>query len=160
VIVLRIWDKCYRQGGAMRRGFGFIASLAAGITVASGADLTGRVTDPQEKFVVRAAVQLHHVNGPLVGEDRSGSRGEFQFANLEAGEYRLSAEAPGFAAVSRDVTVPPAGSASADLQFRELASQSQSVVITAKSLEPQIDLRNSEVFNRTLFTRDDQLLQQ
>ena len=33
-------------------------------------------------------------------------------------------------------------------------------MITAKSLEPEIDLRNAEVFNRTLFTRDDQIFQQ
>lgn len=36
----------------------------------------------------------------------------------------------------------------------------QSIVITAKPIEPTIDLRNSEVFDRTLFTRDDQVLQQ
>ena len=33
-------------------------------------------------------------------------------------------------------------------------------MITAKSLEPEIDMRNDEVFNRTLFTRDDQIFQQ
>ena len=33
-------------------------------------------------------------------------------------------------------------------------------MITAKTLEPGIDMRNAEVFNRTLFTRDDQVLQQ
>ena len=36
----------------------------------------------------------------------------------------------------------------------------QSIVITAKPIEPEIDLRNSEVFHRTLFTRDDQALYQ
>jgi outer membrane receptor protein involved in Fe transport len=46
------------------------------------------------------------------------------------------------------------------LQFRQLAGQQQSVVMTVKSLEPEIDLRNAEVFNRTLFTRDDQIFQQ
>ena len=47
-----------------------------------------------------------------------------------------------------------------DLQFERVATQKQSVVISARSLEPEIDLRNAEVFNRTLFTRDDQVLQQ
>ena len=47
-----------------------------------------------------------------------------------------------------------------DVQFEQIESLSESVVITAKSIEPAIDLRNSEVFNRTLFTRDDQMLQQ
>ena len=33
-------------------------------------------------------------------------------------------------------------------------------MIEAKTLDPALDLRNHEVFDRTLFTRDDQLLQQ
>jgi len=33
----------------------------------------------------------------------------------------------------------------------------QSIVITASPLEPSLDRRNAEVFNRTLFSRDDQL---
>src|SRR5260370_14418089 len=31
------------------------------------------------------------------------------------------------------------------------------IVITAKPVEPRIDRRNSEVFTRTLFSRDDQI---
>ncbi len=50
--------------------------------------------------------------------------------------------------------------AALDVQFTQVALQRQSIVITAKTLEPAIDLRNAEVFNRTLFTRDDQLFQQ
>jgi hypothetical protein len=47
-----------------------------------------------------------------------------------------------------------------DLQFEQLEARSDSIVITAKSIEPEIDLRNGEVFSRTLFTRDDQVFQQ
>ena len=36
----------------------------------------------------------------------------------------------------------------------------QRLVVTADTLEPSIDLRNSEVFNRALFSRDDQVFQQ
>jgi hypothetical protein len=42
----------------------------------------------------------------------------------------------------------------------EIASQHQSIVITATTLAPDVDLRNSETFNRTLLSRDDQVLQQ
>ncbi len=41
-----------------------------------------------------------------------------------------------------------------------IAGQHESVVISARSVEPTVDLRNSEVFDRTLFTRDDQIMQQ
>src|SRR5260370_8829310 len=33
----------------------------------------------------------------------------------------------------------------------------QSIVITASPVEPAIDRRNSEIFERTLFSRDDQI---
>ena len=34
----------------------------------------------------------------------------------------------------------------------------QSIVITATPVEPQLERRNAEVFRRTLFSRDDQML--
>ncbi|MEI9815325.1 MAG: TonB-dependent receptor plug domain-containing protein [Acidobacteriota bacterium] len=36
----------------------------------------------------------------------------------------------------------------------------EKVLVTATSIEPTVDLRNNEVFDRTLFTRDDQVFQQ
>jgi TonB-dependent Receptor Plug Domain len=63
-----------------------------------------------------------------------------------------------FGTVKQSVTITETGEF--DVQFREIATQHQSVVITARTSEPGVDLRNSEVFNRTLFTRDDQVLQQ
>jgi hypothetical protein len=41
----------------------------------------------------------------------------------------------------------PAVESSGDLQFRTISAQSQNLVITAKTLEPGVDLRNAEVFN-------------
>jgi hypothetical protein len=134
----------------------FIGFLACG----AGADLAGRLTDPQARAVAGAAMQLRRAGGPVVGEERSGGRGEYRFANLETGDYVLKAAAPGFTDVHRTVRVRGDGTTTFDIQFEQVAAQSESVVIVAKSLDPAIDLRNSEVFNRTLFTRDDQLLQQ
>ncbi len=131
------------------------------VTIASGETLvSGHVTDPQGKIVAGASVQLCLLNGSVVAETKSDSAGDFRFGNLTSAEYRLRAGARGFAPIVRDVKLGTEPITGADLQFRELSSQTQSLVITAKSLEPSIDLRNTEVFNRTLFTRDDQVLQQ
>lgn len=46
-----------------------------------------------------------------------------------------------------------------DSQGRPILAR-QTVTVSAKTLEPGIDLRNSEVYKSTLFTRDDQLFQQ
>jgi hypothetical protein len=44
--------------------------------------------------------------------------------------------------------------------FSPIPPVKTTIVITAKPDEPAIDRRDAEVFNRTLFTRDDQVLQQ
>ena len=120
--------------------------------------LEGTIEDPQGKVVVNAAVHMKKNGAEIVGASSDG-QGHYTFGHISPGDYTLSAEAPGFAPVTRPITIP-AQSGTLDLQFQQLSSQSQSIVITAKSLEPAIDMRNAEVFNRTLFTRDDQVFQQ
>jgi hypothetical protein len=130
---------------------------AGPLVLAQSLEVTGHVLDPQGRPVASASVHL------LIGSDdlaqtTTDSQGEFKFDWLLRGTYTLRADATAFVTVAQSVTV--AETHEFDLQFRELATQHQSVVITAKTLEPGVDLRNSEVFNRTLFTRDDQVLQQ
>jgi outer membrane receptor protein involved in Fe transport len=136
-----------------------LAASIPGVALAQ-AVVSGRVTDPQGKAVVEARVKLVLPNDSAVAETRPDDVGQYSFRNVAPGAYRLKASAPGFAVISKAVSVSVGQPAGADLQFEKLESQSQSVVITAKSIEPTIDLRNAEVFNRTLFTRDDQVLQQ
>jgi len=121
--------------------------------------ITGRVSDPQGKVVAGATVKLMLPGGSTVTESKTDGNGQFSITRVSTGEYRLMASAAGFAPITKDISLP-AAAGSFDLQFEKVESQSQSVVITAKTIEPAIDLRNSEVFNRTLFTRDDQMFQQ
>jgi hypothetical protein len=122
--------------------------------------ISGRITDPQGKIVAGATVRLRRADDAPAGDTRSDKAGEFRFEQMPPGEYLLRADAPGFSPVMRKVGIPAELGAGFDLQFRDLAAQTQSLVITAKALEPEIDMRNAEVFNRTLFTRDDQALMQ
>jgi len=119
-----------------------------------GTVVRGSVWDPQGKPVAGATVRL--VPG---AESRTGEAGEYRFEDVAPGEYQLRAEAPGFEPVSRGLAVAEQPVA-ADLRFAQLAARRQTIVITAKTLEPEMDLRNAEVFNRTLFTRDDQVFTQ
>lgn len=122
-------------------------------------ELSGGVTDPLGKAVAGANV---HLDKKRVETARTKSNGEgrLAFHDILPGDYTLRAEAHGFADISRDVRLPTGQTEGAGLQFGRIADQQQSIVTTAKSLEPAIDLRNTEVFNRTLFTRDNQVLQQ
>src|SRR5262245_10760083 len=141
-----------------RRG---ILSLAAALIICRAADtgVSGLLLDPQGAAVAGAAVRLTRSGSPA-GETRTDGQGQFRFNAIAPGEYDLAAEAPGLARVTRSVTIREGRTEFADLRFSELAARNQNVVITAKPVEPSIDLRNAEVFNRTLFTRDDQVLQQ
>src|SRR3954447_23056794 len=118
-------------------------------------ELSGGVTDPQGRTVASAIVHLER-NRLEAARSKSNAEGRFTFHDIVPGNYTLRAEAHGFADISREVSLPTGQTEGADLQLGRIVDQQQSVVITAKSLEPAIDLRNAEVFNRTLFTRDDQ----
>ena len=130
------------------------------LSVCAHADsgLFGRVLDPQGNLVPAAAVRLERATGPVY-RGVSDAEGRYQFGSVRDGDYSLIVQAPGFAPVTEKLTL--AGQlALHDIQLGQLVSQHESVVITAHSLEPQIDRRDAEVFNRALFTRDDQVFQQ
>jgi hypothetical protein len=133
--------------------------LAPTLVFCHGVELSGDITDPQGKSVAGAVIHLLR-GAAEITRTKSNGNGRFTLSNVVPGTYTLRAEAHGFADISRDVIVRPEQKEETDLQFGRVADQRQTIVITAKSLEPAIDLRNFEVFNRTLFTRDDQVLQQ
>src|SRR5206468_3552342 len=73
-----------------------------------------------------------------------------------SGHYEISVRTAGF----QTAQVAAEGEGRVDIQFTQIETKSQSVSVEATTLEPTIDLRNAEVFNRTLFSRDDQVFQQ
>jgi hypothetical protein len=137
-----------------------LALVGASTSARAETRVSGALTDPQGKAVPAATIRLFHRSGALVTETRTDDTGRFAFANIAPGNYRINAAALGFNTISKDVVLIADQHAIAELQFGTVEGQSQSVVITAKVLEPALDLRNSEVFNRTLFSRDDQVFQQ
>lgn len=122
--------------------------------------IIGRVSDPQGKAVPGARIRLQAENASTWKEIRANNQGQYQFESLAPGKYVVSAGSIGLATVNRAVAVLSGEAAIVDLAFTELEKRNQSVVITSSTLEPSIDMRNAEVFNRTLFTRDDHVLEQ
>ena len=136
------------------------ALLAAGSGIVLGQTaVTGNIADPQGRAVIGARVKITRTNGSPIAEVQTDSFGQFLFRGIQAGEYQFTASAAGFVPVTKVVLLPQAEGGT-DLRFEKLAAQSESIVISAKTIEPAIDMRNAEVFNRTLFTRDDQVFQQ
>jgi hypothetical protein len=128
-------------------------------SLAQSAELQGTITDPDSKVIAGALVHVQKANAEI-SRQQSDPQGRFDFGGLTPGDYTLRVEVHGFAPVDRVISVDAGKLNTTDIQMGHLADQQQSIVITARTLEPAIDLRNSEVFTHTLFTRDDQVLQQ
>jgi hypothetical protein len=124
----------------------------------AGTDLTGRVLDPQGRTVAGATVRVQTAASPV--SIATNEHGEYKIPSVTPGPNRVTVEAPGFLATTEDVVVEERGIQRVDVTLSGLVGQHQSVVITGKTVEAAVDLRNAEVFNRTLFTRDDQVMQQ
>jgi hypothetical protein len=110
--------------------------------------------------VPNADVRLSGRSGGIRRETRTDDEGRFAIDRLVAGDYNLTAESLGFHPVSSSVGLGAGETVRTELRFSQVAGQSVSMVISARALEPSVDMRNAEVFNKTLFTRDDQMLQQ
>jgi TonB dependent receptor/Carboxypeptidase regulatory-like domain/TonB-dependent Receptor Plug Domain len=134
--------------------------LSPGSAAANDAGLTGQVIDPQGKAVPDAIVRLLSEERIAVQQTKTDAQGQFQFVSVPQGEYHLTVDAADFNTIARDISVKTGEPISETIQFSEIRSQSQSVLITSNVLEPGVDLRNAEVFDRTLFTRDDQVFKQ
>jgi outer membrane receptor protein involved in Fe transport len=134
--------------------------LAAVLPAFAETGVAGRVLDPAGEVVPAAAVELRLASsGAVVASTTSDGQGRYGFA-APPGAYNLAIQAPGFAPAVRKADIAGDRITSLDLRFEKIAAQTSNIVITAQTTEPALDLRNAEVFNRTLFTRDDQVFQQ
>jgi outer membrane receptor protein involved in Fe transport len=147
---------------ALALSLALLASASVGNRAADRASsrLEGRVTDPQGKAVPNADVRLSGHFGGVQREVTTDDEGHFAVDRLVAGQYNLTAESLGFHPAVTTVDLDVDETVRVELHFSQVAGQSVSMVISDRTLEPAIDMRNAEVFNKTLFTRDDQMLQQ
>lgn len=120
--------------------------------------VSGKVVDPQGRPVPGASIRLETVAGYRLTATADGE-GRYQFSAIADGIYQLKAEAPGLTSISQRLSL--AGqTAEQVITLSQFSERRQSIVISGRTVEPEVDLRNAETFDRTLFTRDDQVLQQ
>jgi hypothetical protein len=136
----------------------FLAFVLLAPAVLAAGSLSGRVLDLQGNVIPGATVRVETVSGfrAAATADREG---RYLLPSLPEATYRIAGEAPGLTSPEQSFTLG-AQPLVRDITLSQFATQRESVVIRATAVEPQIDLRNAEVLNRTLFTRDDQILQQ
>jgi len=102
--------------------------LGAGACTA--ASLSGTVTDPQGRAVAGASITLLRRADSSRRQAVTDTDGGFAFATIDPGEYRVTAESTGFPIVTQTLAVAD-GENTANLQFRAVASQNESVTVSA-----------------------------
>jgi hypothetical protein len=95
--------------------------------------ITGKVTDPQNVVVAGALSKLVNAAGTVISEQRSDAQGKFDFQRVEAGQYQITAEGPGFVKVIVDVSVTAGQTSEVTLQFTQVVSVQQSITVVASS---------------------------
>jgi hypothetical protein len=102
-----------------------------GVQAAGATELAGDLTDPQGRLIPDVTIRLQRRADSTRRETKSDAQGRFSFTNLDGGEYHLTAEAPGFAVLTRTIGVQADGQQTENLQFSGLAAQNESVTVTA-----------------------------
>jgi hypothetical protein len=97
----------------------------------AASSLAGTLADPQGRAVANATVALRRRADTSRRETKTDGQGVFSFGTIEPGEYRLTAEAPGFPILTRTVVVRTDNTQSESLRFSEVAAQNQSVTVSA-----------------------------
>ena len=104
--------------------------------------ITGSVTDATGKAVPAVSVSLHkNADSALVKTALSSKEGNYEFENLEAGEYFISTSAVGYESVQTKITVTGALVVAAPVRLQEAAKSLGGVTVTSKKpfIETRID---------------------
>jgi hypothetical protein len=115
--------------------------------------LSGYLTDPRGAAVSGATVSLTRQTGSLWKQTLTDNDGHYSLVGVVPGKYSLSAESPGFAATQETIVLAD-GVHTEDIHFSGLASENQSVTVTADV--NQLDLLSPDPAER-VFVRQDLL---
>jgi len=102
-----------------------------GSRTAAATDFTGILTDPQGQLIPEATICLLRPADSTRRETKTDAQGRFSFTGLDVGEYRLTAESPGFAVLTRTLVLQVEDRQAESLHFSNLAWSNESVTVTA-----------------------------
>jgi hypothetical protein len=132
-------------------GAGLLLLCALCLHAAFANTLSGDVTDPDGHAISGATVQLPRQADSSQTETKTDGDGQFFFANLEPGEYRLLAEYRGFAPVTESIALSD-NNQTRNIHFIRVASQRASVIVSADVNE--LDILNPDPAERAFVSQD------
>ena len=114
---------------------------AAAQSITSG-DVTGIVTDPAHAAIPNASVTLTNVDTNAVQRATTGDQGNYRFAFIQPGTYKVSVSAPGFGAQERGgIVVTPGQPTAANFQL-QVSGVSTTVEVTESG--PVLQTENAD----------------
>jgi hypothetical protein len=150
---------CRVSRSVVARALIVILLTSGNLRGANSTDITGKASDPLGLPIPHARITLTNNEGSGIRETETDEQGAFLIPAVRPGDYTILAQVGAFRPVSRTLQVTGAGPTSVDIRFENLTAEHDSVVIVSSALDPGIDLRNGEVYKKTLFERDEQLLE-
>jgi hypothetical protein len=121
-----------------RIGCVFVLWCSLVVPALSSSRLSGNLTDPSGGVVAGATIRLMRLADSSPNQTLTDDQGQFSFANLNPGEYRLTAEFPGFTNVTRTIALVDTQSQIETVQFSAVSSRTESVTVTADVNEMSI----------------------
>lgn len=100
---------------------------------AAAGRLSGRILDPHGAPVEGAHVKLRTAAGSAVGETVSDAQGNFAFQNIDAGDYKLTAEFDGFVPATTNFLLARNQEREVVLQFLQMTSALQAITVVASA---------------------------
>ena len=128
------------QAKAIAAVFAFTAGI--GLAQAPVGAVVGVVSDPSGAAVAGARVQAVSLATGVSRTGASDGQGDYSFPALLAGEYEISAEAPGFQVTVRNASVEAGATTTANLALR-LGEAKESVTVYAAT--PQMQYESHQV---------------
>ncbi len=121
--------------------------------------VSGSVLDTQNKPVPNAIVKVVDGLGRVKQTGAANSEGRFNLKIVGSGTLALVAETVGFEPVTTGLLEMKGGSMTVDVKFGSLSKAELTLTVNERVIEPSVDQRDAAIFNKTLFTRDDQIFQ-
>ncbi len=123
-----------------------------GRALASSAVISGTVLDPSGATIKGARVTLTDADGQTVSHATTRANGEFRFSKVSQGNYEIEVQAEGFRMARVDIIVGSKPLTPLSVVM-SIASQRQTVTVTAGESSPQVSTEVSENQNANVMDR-------
>lgn len=135
----------------MKKLFSFLAVMLLSYTIASAAEIKGKVVDSESKGLIGATIRLLDDGGKLITGSNSTSGGAFSLKSVKNGSYKVEVTFIGYETVDKKVTIR--GDKDVNLgtiTLKQAEIEGETVVVEAMSTTGEL-IKDTTQFNAKAF---------